>query len=176
MRLPSYVLKGKSPYEVVFNNKPSLKHLRVFVCLCFANILNNHDRFSSRAEKCVLVGYSSFKKGYKLFSLEMKQYIFSRDVKFFEKVFPFKTKHDSMEKTSQDLDHVNFFNEVVHEVPDTFYDDNSLNAHDHSDGSHSSQPSSPTIDHYESDLEYSRGFNGSASESERAATFDHNTT
>ncbi|GJW34408.1 ribonuclease H-like domain-containing protein, partial [Tanacetum coccineum] len=76
----------------------------------------------------------------------------------------------------QDLDHVDFFNEVVHEGPDTSYDDNSMNAHGHSDGSHSSQPSSPTIDHYESDLGHSHGSNGSASESERAATSDHNTT
>nr|GEZ20324.1 ribonuclease H-like domain-containing protein [Tanacetum cinerariifolium] len=42
-----------------------------------------------RAEKRVLVGYASFKKGYKLFSLERKQFVYSRDVKFFEKVFPF---------------------------------------------------------------------------------------
>ncbi|GKA50419.1 ribonuclease H-like domain-containing protein [Tanacetum coccineum] len=135
-RLPSSVLKEKSPYEL----------------------------FSSRAEKCVLVRHSSFKKGYKLFSLERKQFIFSRDVKNFEKVFPIKTKHDSVEKTSQDLDHVNFFNKIVHEGPDTSCDDNSSNAHDHSDGSHSSQPSSPTIDHYESDLGHSQGFNGSGSE------------
>ncbi|GJZ12630.1 hypothetical protein Tco_0547860 [Tanacetum coccineum] len=54
--LPSSVLKGKSPYHLVFNKKPSLKHLRVFWCLCFAIVLNNHDKFSSRAEKCVLVG------------------------------------------------------------------------------------------------------------------------
>ncbi|GKC43341.1 ribonuclease H-like domain-containing protein, partial [Tanacetum coccineum] len=55
-------------------------------------------------------------------------------------------------------------------------DDNSLNAHDHSDGSHSSQPSSPTIDHYENDLGHSQGSIGSVSETERAATSDHNTT
>ncbi|GJW93957.1 ribonuclease H-like domain-containing protein [Tanacetum coccineum] len=61
--LPSSVLNGRSPYQLVFNRKPSLKHLRVFGCLCFATILNNHDKFSSRAEKCVLIGYSSFKKG-----------------------------------------------------------------------------------------------------------------
>ncbi|GJU32691.1 ribonuclease H-like domain-containing protein [Tanacetum coccineum] len=66
-RLPSSVLKGKSPYELVFNKKPSLNHLKVFGCLCFATILNSHDKFSSRAEKYVLIGYSSFKKGYKLF-------------------------------------------------------------------------------------------------------------
>ncbi|GKA60577.1 ribonuclease H-like domain-containing protein [Tanacetum coccineum] len=43
------------------------------------------------------------------------------------------------------------------------------------DGSHSSQPSSPIIDHYESDLGHSQGFNGSGSKSERAATSAHNT-
>ncbi|GKG47153.1 hypothetical protein Tco_0504350, partial [Tanacetum coccineum] len=45
------------------------------------------------------------------------------------------------------MDHVNFFDEVVHEGPDTSNDDKSLNAHDQSDG-----------------------------ESERIVTSDHNTT
>ncbi|GKA72995.1 ribonuclease H-like domain-containing protein [Tanacetum coccineum] len=58
-------------------------------------------------------------------------------------------KHDYVEKPSQDLDHVNFFDEVVHEGPDTSNDDTSLNAHDQS-------------------------YNGSASKSEKAATSDHN--
>nr|GEV43840.1 ribonuclease H-like domain-containing protein [Tanacetum cinerariifolium] len=62
------------------------------------------------------------------------------------------------------------------EGPDTSYKDNSLNAHGHSDGSHSSQPSSPTIGHYESDLGHSHGSNGFIGESERAATSYHNTT
>ncbi|GJS73439.1 ribonuclease H-like domain-containing protein [Tanacetum coccineum] len=145
-RMPSSVLKGKSPYQLVFNKNPSLKHLRVFGCLCFATILNNHDKFSCRAEKCVFIGYSSFKKGYKLFSLERKQFVFSKDVKFFENVFPFKIRHSSVDKVSQDLDHVNFFDEIVHEGPDTSYDDNDINAHDQSDGSNSSNPGSPTID------------------------------
>ena len=66
------MLNGNSPYNMVFNNKCSLNHLRAFGCLCFATVLNNDDKFSSRSEKCVLVGYASFKKGYKLFSLERK--------------------------------------------------------------------------------------------------------
>nr|GEW89614.1 ribonuclease H-like domain-containing protein [Tanacetum cinerariifolium] len=65
------ITKGKSPYELVFNKKAFFKTFKVFSCLCFATNLNNHDKFSSRAEKCVLIGYSSFKKGYKLFSLDL---------------------------------------------------------------------------------------------------------
>ncbi|GJW60702.1 ribonuclease H-like domain-containing protein [Tanacetum coccineum] len=129
----------------------------------------------NRAEKCVLIGYSSFKKRYKLFSLERKQFIFSRDVKFFEKVFPFKIKHNSVKKTSQDLDHVNFFNEIVHERPDTSYDDSDLNAQDQSDGSNSPDSSSPTIDLLEDDLGHPQGYNRSASEDEIVATSDPNT-
>ncbi|GJV10853.1 putative RNA-directed DNA polymerase [Tanacetum coccineum] len=176
-RLPSSVLKGKSPYQLVFNKKPPMKHLRVFGCLCFATVLNNHDKFSSRAEKCVFVGYSSFKKGYKLFSLERRQFIFSRDVKFFEKVFPFKIKQDSVSNTSQDLDHVNFFIEVDHEGPDTSNDEININTKGQSEGSNSPYNSSPTIDQYVDDLGHSLGSNGSASEDEMAATSEpHNVT
>nr|GEV57149.1 ribonuclease H-like domain-containing protein [Tanacetum cinerariifolium] len=84
-KVDSQVLNGKSPFDLVFNMKPVLKHLRVFGCMCFATVLNGHDKFGSRAEKYVLVSYASFKKGYKLFSLERKQFVYSRDVKFFEK-------------------------------------------------------------------------------------------
>ncbi|GJY50493.1 ribonuclease H-like domain-containing protein [Tanacetum coccineum] len=148
---------------------------RVFGCLCFATVLNNHDKFSSRAEKCVLIGYSSFKKGYKLFSLERKQFVFSRDVKFFETVFPFKIKHNSVEKPCQDLDHVNFFDKIVHESPDTSNDDTNLNAQDQNDGSNSPHSSSPTIDLFEVELGHPQGSNASANEDEMATTSDPDT-
>ncbi|GJT55808.1 ribonuclease H-like domain-containing protein [Tanacetum coccineum] len=45
---PSFVLSGKSPFHLVYGHDPSLSHLRVFGCLCYATILNNHDKFSSR--------------------------------------------------------------------------------------------------------------------------------
>nr|GEW06599.1 RNA-directed DNA polymerase, eukaryota, reverse transcriptase zinc-binding domain protein [Tanacetum cinerariifolium] len=88
--LPSFVLNGKSPYEMIYKKPPTLSHLRVFGCLCFATIVNNHDKFCSRYEKCVMMGYYNYKKGYRLYSLDRHQFIFSRDVKFFESVFPFK--------------------------------------------------------------------------------------
>ncbi|XP_071740338.1 uncharacterized protein [Rutidosis leptorrhynchoides] len=61
--LPSSILNGKCPFELVYHKKPNLSHLRVFGCLAFANVLNNHDKFSSRSEKCPLIGYSTVKKG-----------------------------------------------------------------------------------------------------------------
>ncbi|MFS8013529.1 putative RNA-directed DNA polymerase [Helianthus anomalus] len=72
-RLPSSVLLGKSPYELMFGFKPSFAHLRVFGCLCFSTVLNVIDKFSFNSEKCVLIGYSNVKKGYKLWSLDNKK-------------------------------------------------------------------------------------------------------
>lgn len=78
-RTPSKVLNGKTPFELVFGHEPNISHLKTFGCLCFATKLNVADKFSERSENCVMMGYSSFKKAYKLFSLESKQFfIFQR--------------------------------------------------------------------------------------------------
>ncbi|KAJ0484991.1 putative RNA-directed DNA polymerase [Helianthus annuus] len=85
-RLPSYVLNGRSPFEMMFEFKPSLSHLRNFGCLCFSTVLHDSDKFSYNAEKCVLLGYSSFKKGYKLWSLDSKK-VFFQEMSSFMKVY-----------------------------------------------------------------------------------------
>ncbi|PWA51104.1 ribonuclease H-like domain-containing protein [Artemisia annua] len=89
-RLPSSVFYGASPYRIVYGKDPDLSHVRAFGCLCYANILNNSDKFSSSSEKCVLLGFSTEKKAYKLYSLDKKTILFSRDVRFYETIFPFK--------------------------------------------------------------------------------------
>ncbi|GJW72857.1 ribonuclease H-like domain-containing protein [Tanacetum coccineum] len=82
---------------------------------------------------------------------------------------------NSSVEDGHELDHVNFFNEIVHEHPDISYDDNDLNAHDQIDGGNSPKPSSPTLDLFEDDLGHPQGSNGSASEYEMAATSNLNT-
>ena len=69
-RLPTAVLSGKSPYEMVYNTEPNLLNLRCFGCLCFSTVLNESDKFGSRSDKCVFVGYAFDKKGYKLYYLD----------------------------------------------------------------------------------------------------------
>ncbi|KAJ0890287.1 putative RNA-directed DNA polymerase [Helianthus annuus] len=108
-RLPTSVLGGKCPYEVVHGFKPSFSHLRNFGCLCFSTVLNETDKFAYHADKCVFIGYSNVKKGYKLLSLENRKVFFSRDVKFYESVFPFKTVLTQEQPNKTDLNHINFF-------------------------------------------------------------------
>ena len=96
----------------MYNIEPNISHLKVFGCLCFATVLNNSDKFSSSSEKSVFIGYSFEKKAYKLFSLESKKILFSRDVTFYETMFPFKNKSENkdFELSFQNTDCLNFFN------------------------------------------------------------------
>ena len=82
-RLSSSVLSGKSPFELVYGQKPKLSHLRCFGCLCFSFVLNNSDKLFPRSEKCVLIGFSTTKKAYKFYSLESKMVSYSRDIQFY---------------------------------------------------------------------------------------------
>jgi len=49
-RLPTGVLDGQSPYEVLFGKPPSIEHIKVFGCLCFASTLPRGDKFEARAK------------------------------------------------------------------------------------------------------------------------------
>ncbi|XP_071727410.1 uncharacterized protein [Rutidosis leptorrhynchoides] len=119
------VLNVKSPYEIIYGREPSLSHLRVFGCLCFATKLNNNDKFGTRADKCVFVGYSNVQKGYKLYNLDTKLMTFSRDVKFYEQVFPFKMSSNITSDMVLGLDHLNFFDNLEDPYDDKIKTDKS---------------------------------------------------
>ena len=57
-RMPTSVLQGRSPYEVFHKTKPQLDHLRTIGCLCYATKAVKEDKFSSRVDQCVMMGYS----------------------------------------------------------------------------------------------------------------------
>ena len=84
-RLPTNAVKGKTPFEAWFGQKPTMSHLRVFGCLCYVLVpAEKRTKLEKRSMPGVFVGYSSVKKGYRIFDPLTKKIIVSRDVKFNE--------------------------------------------------------------------------------------------
>ncbi|XP_070057569.1 uncharacterized protein [Nicotiana tomentosiformis] len=89
-RFPSPLLHHKSPFELLYGKPPSYSHLRSFGCLCYATVPRVHrDKFGARSVPCVFLVYPFAKKGYKLYKLASKSSFVSRDVIFYETIFPF---------------------------------------------------------------------------------------
>lgn len=70
-RSPIVLLKGKSPFEKLFDKAPSLQNFRVFGSLCYATDLKKIDKFARRAIPALHLGYSSSQKGYVLYDLSL---------------------------------------------------------------------------------------------------------
>lgn len=75
---------------MLYGHSPSISHLRVFGCLCFANDLVNNDKMAPKGKACMFVGYVVNQKRYKVYDLKIKFVFVSRDVVFYENHFPFK--------------------------------------------------------------------------------------
>ncbi|KAJ8645102.1 hypothetical protein MRB53_006850 [Persea americana] len=89
-RTPSVLLDGKTPYEILYEQVPTYKHIRIFGCLCYVHDRNrDKDKFASRSRKCIFVGYPFGKKGWRLYDLERGDFFVSRDVVFIETEFPY---------------------------------------------------------------------------------------
>ncbi|CAJ2650467.1 unnamed protein product [Trifolium pratense] len=90
-RTPTMANKGITPYEMLFGKSPNYDHIKVFGCLCYvATTSKQRDKFGPRADRCVFLGYPQGQKGWKVYNLKTREFIVSRDVVFYENVFPFK--------------------------------------------------------------------------------------
>lgn len=103
-RIPLTTIGNKTPYELLYNKQPSLSHLRVVGCLCFATNFLKGDKFAPRAREAVLLGYAATQKGYKLYDMKSKTIFVSRDVVFHEQLFPFQAHNIDTEEGMHFLD------------------------------------------------------------------------
>ncbi|XP_026431504.1 uncharacterized protein LOC113328696 [Papaver somniferum] len=73
-------------------NVPPYNQLKVFGCLCYVHDQSSkEDKFASRGRRCVFLGYPFGKKAWKIYDLDARKFLVSRDVKFCEYQFPYRT-------------------------------------------------------------------------------------
>jgi hypothetical protein len=88
--LPSRVIDSKTPLEMLTGSKPDFSMIKVFGAACWPNLRPyNAHKLSFRSKQCVFIGYSEFHKGYKCLHIPTRRVYISRDVNFYENVFPF---------------------------------------------------------------------------------------
>src|ERR1044072_3714968 len=84
---------NKTPYELWKNKKPNISYFHPFGCTCF--VLNTKDhlgKFDSKAQKCILLGYSECSKGYRIYNKDSEIVEESIHVRFDDKLDSDKSK------------------------------------------------------------------------------------
>ena len=91
-RSPTKSLNMKAPYECWFGKKNgwfgNVSNLKVFGSVCYTHTPSNLRRkLDPRSRKAVFIGYPPDTKGYKLYDIESKTFVRSKDVVFYENKF-----------------------------------------------------------------------------------------
>ena len=85
-RCPTKPLQNQTPIIAWSGRKPSLRHLKVFGCICYSQVpKEKKQKLDETSEKCIFTGYSSQSKGYRLYSLKSNKIVISHSVLFDEK-------------------------------------------------------------------------------------------
>ena len=89
-RMPSRVLKFQTPCQTLLKSFPTTRLIsivppKIFGCFVFVHINQQHrSKLDPRSLKCIFLGYSANKKGYKCYSPVTRKFYNSMDVTFFE--------------------------------------------------------------------------------------------
>ena len=103
-RLPTPILKHKSPYEILYKRVPDYQIMRVFGCACWPNLRPyNKNKLNFRSKTCIFIGYSLCHQGYKCLDLSTGKIYVSRHVIFDETLFPYSKTTVPVSSTSVSL-------------------------------------------------------------------------
>lgn len=84
-----------TPAEMWYKYKPNVAHFKVFGCTAYTLVpARKRTKLSSKSKKCIFVGYA--KNGYRLWDIDTKRVITSRNVRFDETT----VKHEFLPSTS----------------------------------------------------------------------------
>ena len=84
-RSPTRAVEGKTPFEAWTKEKPDVSHLKAFGCLSYAHVpKDERQKLDAKARMCIMLGYGTETKAYRLYDVERKRVIFSREVVFDE--------------------------------------------------------------------------------------------
>lgn len=91
-RLPSPILDGKTPHEILYGKIHSYSLLRTFGCLCFPFLRDYMpNKLSPRSIPCIFIGYSPLHKGFRCLDKKTNRVYVSHHVQLFEDYFPYAT-------------------------------------------------------------------------------------
>ncbi|GKF40338.1 retrovirus-related pol polyprotein from transposon TNT 1-94, partial [Tanacetum coccineum] len=75
----------KTPYHIINDRKPTLKHLHIFGCTCYlVRDGENLDKMKEKGDPCIFMGYSTTSKGYRVYNKRTKLIVESIHINFDE--------------------------------------------------------------------------------------------
>ncbi|GJX38367.1 retrovirus-related pol polyprotein from transposon TNT 1-94 [Tanacetum coccineum] len=75
----------KTAYHIINDRKHSIKHLHIFGCTCYlTKDGENLDKMKEKGDPCILVGYSTQSKGYRVFNKRTRLIVESIHLRFDE--------------------------------------------------------------------------------------------
>ncbi|GJV18840.1 retrovirus-related pol polyprotein from transposon TNT 1-94 [Tanacetum coccineum] len=75
----------KMAYHIINDRKPSIKHLYIFGCTCYlTRDGENLDKIKEKGDPCILVGYSTQSKGYRVYNKRTRLIVESIHLRFDE--------------------------------------------------------------------------------------------
>nr|GEU61860.1 hypothetical protein [Tanacetum cinerariifolium] len=76
---------AKTPYHIINERKPSIKHLHILGCICYiTRDGENLDKMKEKGDQCILVGYSTQSKGYRVYNKRTRMIVESIHIRFNE--------------------------------------------------------------------------------------------
>ncbi|GJU34475.1 retrovirus-related pol polyprotein from transposon TNT 1-94 [Tanacetum coccineum] len=75
----------KRAYHIINDRKPLIKHLHIFGCTCYlTRDSENLDKMKEKGDPCILVGYSTQSKGYRVYNKRTRLIVESIHLRFDE--------------------------------------------------------------------------------------------